>query len=186
MNIRIDDDVPLPEPSKPDTWVSVSTPTTKRDDGGWVKAAFLDPAIESNCGPIGGLSGKVTVEPRKAGPVEKPKAKAWELPPQRYPAETTYDAKGQPITDCFLVGGPLNGRHGPIVGTAQVVELDIYAAGGSVASVELYELGDRKELGCRYWKGTKEYCVECRKSFEVGIVRDSGHCDECWSKVTGT
>lgn len=135
MNIRIDDDVPLPEPSKPDTWVSVSTPTTKRDDGGWVKAAY----DEANK-----LKDSMGV-PRK---FIEPK-------PERYPAETTYDAKGVPTVDCFLVGGPLNGKHGPIVGTAKVVELDIYAADGTVLSVELYELGDKGELGVRHWKGTK-------------------------------
>lgn len=129
MNIRIDDDVPLPEPSKPDTWVSgpkVIADTKVFTDG------FDEPKEAVYVMPHGGW----------------PK-------PERYPAETTYDAKGVPTVDCYLVGGPLNGRHGPIVGTAQVVELNIYAADGSVSSVELYELGSRGDLGGRYWKGTK-------------------------------
>lgn len=135
MNIRIDDDVPLPQPDKPDTWISVSTPSAK--DDGWVKAAF-DAAPKR--------VAMKDLEPKYV-PVEHL---------SRYPAETTYDAKGVPTVDCYLVGGPLNGKHGPIVGTAQVVELEVYAPDGSVLSVELYELGDRKELGGRYWKATKE------------------------------
>lgn len=130
MNIRIDDDVPLPQSDKPDTWVTGKP------------GAITE---------VGVASEWVTKVERTT--YEPPLV--IEAPSQRYPTETTYDAKGVPTVDCFLVGGPLNGKNGPIVGTAQVVELDIYAVDGSVASVELYELGDRKELGCRYWKGTK-------------------------------
>lgn len=142
MNIRIDDDVPLPQPDKPDTWVTGPKAAphivyeSNPSGDNWVKERFVD--------------APKRVAMKDLEPVWTPVEQL-----QRYPTETTYDAKGVPTVDCFLVGGPLNGRHGPIVGTAQVVELDIYAADGSVSSVELYELGDRKELGCRYYKGTK-------------------------------
>ena len=140
MNIRIDDDVPLPEPSKPDTWVT-----------GPQRCGTCNAVIKPD--KRTGTSCDCTPKRVAAKDLEPKYVPAEHL--SRYPAETTYDAKGVPTVDCFLVGGPLNGQHGPIVGTAQVVELDIYAADGSVSSVELYELGDRKELGCRYWKGTK-------------------------------
>lgn len=133
MNIRIDDDVPLPEPSKPDTWV-----TAPKVDDAWVSAP------------------PVKVPPAEPYVQTYGRAKRPDPEPKRYPAETTYDAKGVPTVDCFLVGGPLNGRHGPIVGTAKVVELDIYAADGSISSIELYELGNNGELGVRHWKETKQ------------------------------
>lgn len=129
MNIRIDDDVPLPQPDKADTWqtgkpaASDGWVTSERGNAAKMMPSMLKPAVVVSSA--------------------------------RYPAETTYDAKGVPTVDCFLVGGPLNGKHGPIVGTAKVVELDIYAADGTVSSVELYELGDKGELGVRHWKGTK-------------------------------
>lgn len=152
MNIRIDDDVPLPEPSKPDTWVTgPQTSNVVKYEGR--ETIPIDPPTCPVC-DFGHYFGHCSQCGHRDEPKPKAKAKHVEQP-ERYPAETKYDAKGVPTTDCFLVGGPLNGRHGPIVGTAQVVELDIYAADGSVLSVELYELGDRKELGCRYWKGTK-------------------------------
>lgn len=141
MNIRIDDDVPLPQPDKPDSWqtgpvtvirTKFKEPVTVTADG-WTS----EPVIES--------VNVTRYEGRRAIPVEA----------KRYPAETTYDAKGVPTVDCFLVGGPLNGKNGPIVGIAKVVELDIYAADGSVSSVEMYELGDNGQLGVRHWKGTK-------------------------------
>ncbi len=141
MNIRIDDDVPLPQPDKPDSWqtgpvtvirTKFKEPVTVTADG-WTS----EPVIES--------VNVIRYEGREAIPVEA----------KRYPAETTYDAKGVPTVDCFLVGGPLNGNNGPIVGTARVVELDIYAADGTVSSVELYELGDNGQLGVRHWKETK-------------------------------
>lgn len=143
MKIRIDDDVPLPQPDKPDSWqtgpitfirTKFKEPVTVTADG-WTS----EPVIES--------VNVTRYEGRETIPVYS------QL--ERYPAETTYDAKGVPTADCFLVGGPLNGKHGPIVGTAKVVELDIYAADGTVSSVELYELGDKGELGVRHWKGTK-------------------------------
>lgn len=137
MNIRIDDDVPLPQPDKPDSWQS--KPNADRNI---IKVATVDPTSFNCEGWVSGIPMPETIN----AIVEAHK---------RYPAETTYDAKGVPTVDCFLVGGPLNGKSGPIAGTAKVVELDIYAADGSVSSVELYELGDRKELGCRYWKATK-------------------------------
>ncbi|URA06837.1 head-to-tail connector protein [Xanthomonas phage Langgrundblatt2] len=159
MNIRIDDDVPLPQPDKPDTWVT-GKPAAKSGLEGWQSAIrSLTPVDPDDVDPptcpvcdFGHYFGHCS----QCGHTDKPKPKPEPVEyGKRYPAETTYDAKGIPTVDCYLVGGPLNGRHGPIVGTAQVVELDIYAADGSVSSVELYELGDRKELGCRYHKGTK-------------------------------
>lgn len=158
MNIRIDDDVPLPQPDKPDTWVSGPKAAphivyeSNPSGDNWVKERFIDAPKRV---PMKDLEIKWT--PVEEANQYRMDAEAYPHieAPSRYPAETTYDAKGVPTVDCYLVGGPLNGRHGPIVGTAQVVELDIYAADGSVSSVELYELGDRKELGCRYHKGTK-------------------------------
>lgn len=147
MNIRIDDDVPLPQPDKADTWVSVSTPSAKDDS--WVRKRFEGSFTNDNITEVGTLEGWVS----EAAPIDPD---AWERLGQRYPAETTYDAKGVPTVDCFLVGGPLNGKNGPIVGTAKVVELDIYAADGSVSSVEMYELGNSEQLGVRHWKGTKQ------------------------------
>lgn len=143
MNIRIDDDVPLPQPDKPNTWVTGP------------KAAPQDEMVDPPTCPVCDF-GHYFGHCSQCGHTDKPKAKAKHVEqPQRYPAETTYDAKGVPTVDCFLVGGPLNGRHGPIVGTAQVVELDIYAADGTVSSVELYELGNNGQLGVRHWKATK-------------------------------
>lgn len=156
MNIRIDDDVPLPEPSKPDTWAKGAV-SEVGDASGWsgpvtvVTTKFKEPVTVTADGwtsePVVESVNVTRYEGRKAIPVEQP---------ERYPAETTYNSKGVPTVDCFLVGGPLNGKNGPIVGTAQVVELNIYAADGSVSSVELYELGSRGDLGGRYWKGTKQ------------------------------
>lgn len=163
MNIRIDDDVPLPQPDKVDTWQTGPHKPIRSTDPELDAALTKDAAyIEA----MGGDSGPtlddiwVSAPPVKLPPAETyvqtyGRAKRPEPKPERYPAETTYDAKSVPTTDCFLVGGPLNGRHGPIVGTARVVELEVYAADGSVASVELYELGDRGDLGGRYWAGTK-------------------------------
>lgn len=151
MNIRIDDDVPLPQPDKPDSWqtgpvtvirTKFKEPVTVTADG-WTS----EPVVESVTVTHIPSNAKVDqiVELHKTGyNVNK-----------QYPLPTTYDAKGVPTVDCFLVGGPLNGKNGPIVGTAKVVELDIYAADGTVSSVELYELGDKGELGVRHWKGTK-------------------------------
>lgn len=158
MNIRIDDDVPLPQPDKPSTWVSVSTPSAK--DDGWTKEAFLDP-------------------------MPKPKREPVNWTPQRYPAETTYDAKGVPTADCLLVGGPLNGQHGPIVGTAKTVELEVYAADGSVSSVEFYELGAKGDLQGRYWAGTKgkQQCDLCKDWFALGVVSGKGYCAECQAEL---
>ena len=152
MNIRIDDDVPLPEPSKPDTWVSVSTPTTKRDDGGWVKAAYDE---ANKLKDSMGVPGCYIPSNAKVDQIVELHKTGYNVNKQ-YPLPTTYDAKGVPTVDCFLVGGPLNGKNGPIVGTAKVVELDIYSADGTVSSVELYELGDNGQLGVRHWKGTRQ------------------------------
>lgn len=158
MNIRIDDDVPMPQPDKPDTWVTGPKAAPKTNTQKYAEAIRPKPKC-GTCGmPIvydewtGTRCDCVEIKAndnRKFDHVWKP------IEPLRYPAETTYDAKGVPTVDCFLVGGPLNGKHGPIVGTAKVVELDIYAADGSVSSVELYELCDKGELGCRVHKGTK-------------------------------
>ena len=143
MNIRIDDDVPLPQPDKPDTWVTGPKAAphivyeSNPSGDNWVKERFVD------------TPKRVAIKDLE--PVWVPVEQL-----QRYPAETTYDAKGVPTVDCYLVGGPLNGKHGPIVGSAKVVELNMYAADGSVSSIELYELGDRGDLGARYWKGTKQ------------------------------
>ncbi|URA06772.1 head-to-tail connector protein [Xanthomonas phage Langgrundblatt1] len=195
MTIRIDDDVPLPQPDKVDTWqTGPHKPIRSTDpeldaaltkDAAYIEAMGGDsgPTLDdidpptcpvcdqafffkrcTGCGYEGETFQQEYPTEIKGDWVSGPKRVAMkDLEPKwtpveqlsRYPAETTYDAKGVPTVDCYLVGGPLNGRHGPIVGTAQVVELDIYAADGSVSSVELYELGDRKELGCRYWKATK-------------------------------
>lgn len=151
MNIRIDDDVPLPQPDKADTWQ-----TGPKRCGTCDAVIQPDTMLGTRCD----CSPKVDDAWVSAPPValhvqQYGRAKRPEPKPERYPAETTYDAKGVPTVDCFLVGGPLNGKHGPIVGTAKVVELDIYAADGTVSSVELYELGDKGELGVRHWKGTK-------------------------------
>lgn len=133
MKFDIEDSVPMPEPDKPGTWVS--WPQAAPESDGWVTSPH-------------GNSAKP--EPSLLKPAVVAKA-----PPSRYPAVTTHDAKGVPTVDCFLVGGPLNGQHGPLVGTDKTVELEVYAADGSVSSVELYELGDKGDLGCRIWKGTK-------------------------------
>lgn len=210
MTIRIDDDVPLPQPDKPDTWqtgpkaaLNIVYESNPHADN-WVKKRFVEgtpgPITEVGVWPIrstdpeldaalakdaayieamGGDSGPtlddfedppecpccgqayfftsctgcgfIDMERKPPAPSE-----GWVSGPKRYPAETTYDKNGVPTTDCFLVGGPLNGQHGPIVGTAQVVELDIYDTQGNVASVELYELGASKELGVRHHAGSKQ------------------------------
>lgn len=177
MNIRIDDDVPIPQPDKPSTWVSVSTPSAK--DDGWIKEAFLDPTPKPNVVEVTWHNPPIK-RPLYARPPHCSLNR-----PQRYPAETTYDAKGVPTVDCFLVGGPLNGRHGPVVGTLKTVELEVYAADGSVQSVELYELGAKGDLGGRYWAGTKgkQQCSLCKDWFAIGIVNDSDYCAECWSQI---
>lgn len=189
MNIRIDDDVPLPEPDKPDTWA-----TTAYRCATCNQPILPNELTGTECGCVravretigadmpgeqtwiareqGGLvSNWVTGEQIKANPEWNPGPRL-EYCPQcgngakqvgeacancgsRYPSQTMFDGKGVPTVDCYLVGGPLNGRHGPIVGSAKVVELNMYAADGSVSSIELYELGDRGDLGARYWKGTK-------------------------------
>lgn len=151
MNIRIDDDVPLPEPSKPDTWVS--GPKAIRSTDPELDAALTKDAayIES----MGGDSGPTLndVWPQQYGRVKRMAMKDLEV--ARYPAEPTCEANGVLTVDCYLVGGPLNGKHGPIVGTAQVVELNLYDVNGNVASIELYELGANKQLGVRHHAGSK-------------------------------
>lgn len=182
MNIRIDDDVPLPEPDKPSTWIS--TPTTNREGGNWVEDRVKGEWTTGKPGPItevglasdwvtGGKIERTTFDPPLTVMPEWNPGPKLEYCPQcgngakhvgeacancgsRYPSQTLFDDKGVPTVDCYLVGGPLNGKHGPIVGSAKVVELNMYAADGSVSSVELYELGDRGDLGARYWKGTKQ------------------------------
>lgn len=167
MNIRIDDDVPLPQPDKPSTWISKALGTEQ----GWQKALHAGkpgPVTEAGLASEWVTGGKIerttfdsplTVMPDEViDAVKRGRSVNQALRDfnNRYPAEPKQDAKGVPTVDCFLVGGPLNGKHGPIVGTAKVVELNMYAADGSVSSVELYELGDRGDLGARYWKGTKQ------------------------------
>lgn len=181
MNIRIDDDVPLPEPNKVDTWRTaepqlnacegcgtLGKPTVKRCPVCVAEWTTGKPGPITEVGlasdwVTGGTIERTTFDPPltvmpDAKRVALKDLKLTHHPVEhtsRYPAEPTQDAKGVPTVDCYLVGGPLNGKHGPIVGSAKVVELNMYAADGSVSSIELYELGDRGDLGARYWKGTK-------------------------------
>jgi hypothetical protein len=113
MAIEIDDDVPLPQPEKPDTWVTGKTAAD-------CAAKFDNPLTEFR-----GFN-----------------------PPQPGP------------NDCTFIGGPLNGKFGPIKGNAKTVEIEIYNADGSVASVELYALGDTHPTPTfRYWIGSKPNAV---------------------------
>ena len=72
--------------------------------------------------------------------------------------------------ECMLIGGPLNGRRGPIFGNDHTVQLEVYAADGSVASVELYALGNNPTPTFRYHVGSKCPCGRktCVESWEPG------------------
>lgn len=144
MTIRIDDDVPLPQPDKPDTWAKGPI-SEVGDASGWSSGVVVTTKFKE---PVTVTDDGWTSEPVVESVAVREFGK-------RYPAETTYDKNGVPTVDCFLVGGPLNGKNGPIVGTAQVVELNLYDVNGNVASIELYELGANKQLGVRHHAGSK-------------------------------
>lgn len=58
--------------------------------------------------------------------------------------------------ECTFIGGPLNGLFGVIKGDAKTVEIELYNPDGSVASVELYALGDSHPTPTfRYHVGSK-------------------------------
>lgn len=136
--IRIEDNIPVPQPDKPDTWQSVKfdKPITCNED-----------TVVTADGWVSNITG---YEGRKLTPVIKA-----ETTPN-LPTKPTNKIVNASPAECYLVGGPLNGQRGPIVGNAKVVELEIYGSNGEVTSVELYELGDKPTPTFRYWKGTKD------------------------------
>lgn len=178
MNILIDDNVPLPQPDKADTWVT-GKPAPKSGLEGWQTAIRTLTPVDPDEVERPACAVPKTCKANYA------KAANFGGLPERYPAETTYDKDGVPTADCLLVGGPLNGQHGPIVGTAKTVELEVYAADGSVSSVEFYELGAKGDLQGRYWAGTKgkQQCDLCKDWFALGVVSDKGYCAECQAEL---
>lgn len=72
------------------------------------------------------------------------------------PSSPAYDPPTAGPNDCTFIGGPLNGKFGPIKGNAKVVEIELYNTDGSVSSVELYSLGDNPTPTFRYHVGSKQ------------------------------
>lgn len=137
MNIEIDDDVPLPQPDKPDTWQ-----TGPKRCGTCNAVIQSDPLTGTRCQ----CTSRVIVE-------SNPSADNW--------VKAVFIPEG--AAECYLVGGPLNGQRGPVFGNDHTVELEVYAADGSVTSVERYALGDKPTPTFRYHVGTLE---ESNKRFE--------------------
>lgn len=125
--IDIDNDVPLPS----DGWTSaVNSPSLMNQQMGRVKRQ-----AKPDCG--------------EAGHSEDRCGNAQCLP--------SFNPPQPGPNDCTFIGGPLNGKFGPIEGNAKVVEIEIYNANGSVASVELYALGDAHPTpSFRVHVGTKQ------------------------------
>lgn len=59
--------------------------------------------------------------------------------------------------ECMLIGGPLNGKRGPIYGNDHCVDLELYDAAGNVTSIERYELGNKPTPTFRYYVGSYPY-----------------------------
>jgi hypothetical protein len=130
--IRIDDDVPMPQ----DGWFSKPYPPSHCLD----KCGSDEPCDKQRCPlpEVHDIANSPTIQTQQMGRIRRPFN-----PPQPGP------------NDCTFIGGPLNGKFGPIEGNAKIVEIEIYGADGSVSSVELYSLGDRPTPTFRYHVGTK-------------------------------
>lgn len=72
--------------------------------------------------------------------------------------------------ECMLIGGPLNGKRGPIYGNDHCVDLELYDDAGNVTSIERYALGDNPTPTFRYHVGSKCPCglKTCVESWEPG------------------
>lgn len=153
MNIEIDDDVPLPQPDKPDTWQ-----TGPKRCGTCNAIIQSDPLTGTRCQCTSRAMRKATEDALRTGTgavfiESNPSADNW--------VKAVLIPEG--AAECYLVGGPLNGQRGPVFGNDHTVELEVYAADGSVTSVESYALGDKPTPTFRYHVGTLE---ESNKRFE--------------------
>jgi len=74
----------------------------------------------------------------------------------------------------MLIGGPLNGKRGPIYGNDHCVDLELYDDAGNVTSVERYALGDNPTPTFRYHVGSQEVGRALRKPEPVNVVSYEG------------